>query len=442
MTEKIYSAARLKCGNWLYLQSLISLPYFARKNMKQTLYLILLILTSLSIPNQLYSQENTNPYKLSVSGFVRADAIFDSRQVVEAREGFLLFYPQKPVFDANGKDINARPSFNQYAMTSRLTAKATGPDVMGAKVFAIIESDFTGASNSENNSFRLRHAYISLQWTKTRLLIGQYWHPLDIPEMIPNVLSLNTGAPFHSFSRQPQMRIDYKTGKFNLVAAATSQRDYVNAGPSGSSSIYLRNSIIPNLHGQIQFKNANIFAGIAVDYKILTPRIVTDSLFVANEALNCVSYSGFINYTTGKLNIKTQYTYGQALNDHLMMGGFAVSHTDATTNKNEYSPISFQSIWINTTFNAESWRPSLFLGLTKNLGADETITGPIYARGANIDYVYRIAPMITYISGKFSLTGEIEYTVAAFGVSDDKFKVVNSSETGNVRIGLGAVYSF
>jgi len=180
-------------------------------------------------------------------------------------------------------------------MTTRITAKASGPDVLGAKVFALIESDFTGASNSENNSLRLRHAYISLQWAKTRLLLGQYWHPLDLPEMIPNVLSLNTGAPFHSFSRQPQVRVDYKTGKLNFVAVAASQRDYVNTGPSGSSSIYIRNSLIPNLHAQIHFKSTKLFAGIAVDYKMLTPGIATDSLYVADEQLNCLSWSGFIN---------------------------------------------------------------------------------------------------------------------------------------------------
>ncbi len=222
--------------------------------MKRTFALVLLITTLIFISLRASSQEEPNKYKVSLSGFVRADAIFDSRQVLEAREGFLLFYPKKPLLDPNGKDIHAKPTLNQYAMTTRLTAKATGPDVLGAKVLALIEGDFTGASNAENNSLRLRHAYISLQWTKTRLLVGQYWHPLDLPEMIPNVLSLNTGAPFHSFSRQPQIRLDYKQGQFNFVAVASSQRDYVNNGPQGSTSVYLRNSVVPNLHGQVHYK--------------------------------------------------------------------------------------------------------------------------------------------------------------------------------------------
>ncbi|MFH1121348.1 MAG: hypothetical protein V1775_16135 [Bacteroidota bacterium] len=392
--------------------------------------------------NRIQAQETTNPYKLSISGFVRADAIFDSRQVVEAREGFLLFYPKKPLYDVNGEDINARPTLNQYAMTTRLTAKATGPDVFGAKVMALIESDFTGASNSENNSFRLRHATITLQWTKTRLLIGQYWHPFDLPEMLPNVLSLNTGAPFHSFSRQPQIRLDRKAGKFNFVLAASSQRDYVNNGPKENSSIYIRNSIVPNLHGQVHFNNENLFAGLAVDYKMLTPRIATDSLYVADESLNCLSWSGFVNYNTGKLSVKGQYTYGQALNDHLMMGGFGVTFTDSLSNQREYSPLNYHFAWLNAALTTGKWQPSLFLGFTKNCGSAEKINGPVYARDADIGYVYRIAPMITYVTGKFSVIAETEYTAAAYGRNDANFRVADSKETGNIRIGLGVVYSF
>lgn len=389
-----------------------------------------------------FSQSQSDAYSLKFSGFVRADAIFDTRQTVEAREGFLLFYPKKPVYDLNGKDINDRPAFNQYAMTTRINATASGPDVLGAKVKAFIEGDFTGASNADNNSMRLRHGFISLQWTKTRLMLGQYWHPLDLPEMIPNVLSLNTGAPFHSFSRQPQVRVDYKTGKINLAAVAASQRDYVNNGPQGSTSVYLRNSVIPNLHGQIQYKSSALFAGAGLDYKKLTPRLVTDSMYSTRESLNCLSYTAFVSWNPGRASVKAQYVYGQALNDHLMMGGFGVSHTDPLTHKRTYSPLNYHSVWVNTQLSFGHWQPSLFAGFTANSGSREVLTGPVYARDADIGYVYRMAPMITYVNGRFSFMAEVEYTAAAYGENDAYYKVVRSRETGNLRIGMGAVYSF
>lgn len=391
---------------------------------------------------QCFSQVKDSSFKLEIHGFLRADAIFDSRQVVEAREGFLLFYPKKPVFDKSGKDVHAHPSLNQYAMISRVNLKASGPDVLGAKVFGFLEADFTGASNSENNSLRLRHAYVSMQWRKTRLLAGQYWHPMDIPEMIPNVLALNTGAPFRSFSRQPQLRIDRAEGRFNLVLAATAQRDYVNIGPGGSTSEYLRNSALPNLNGQLHYKNKRWFTGVAVDFKKLTPRLVTDSLYTANEALNCFSYSLFLSYKSPVMSVKAQYIYGQALNDHLMLGGFGVTEIHPVTNRYVYTPLNTHSWWLNASANFAQWQPSLFLGLSHNNGASSHIQGPVYARGADIEYTYRVSPMLTYAMDRFSLMAEVEYTVAAYGRPDRDYKVTHSKETGNLRIGLAVMYVF
>lgn len=394
------------------------------------------------LPFLCMGQDTETPYKLTVTGFVRADALFDSRQAVEAREGFLLFYAKKPQYDKEGKDINARPSFNQYAMCTRLTTKVTGPDVLGAKAFALIEGDFTGASNAENNSMRLRHAYISMQWEKTRLIMGQYWHPMDLPEMIPGVLGLNTGAPFHSFSRQPQIRVDHKLGAFNLVAVATSQRDYVNSGPDGNSSIYLRNSIVPNLHGQLHFKKTGIFIGAAVDYKMLTPRLVTDSNYISNESVNCLSYTLFGNTAFNGLSIKAQYTLNRALNDHLMMGGFGITETDPITNRHTYTPLNYHAVWLNVSYTKTNWQPSLFAGYTLKADTETPFTGAVYARGADIEYVYRIAPMLTFVQKKFNFCAELEYTAAAYETDETLLISLKDKETGILRVNLAAVYNF
>jgi hypothetical protein len=390
------------------------------------------------------TQKAVTPDKplLTLTGFVKADAIFDSRQIVEVREGFLLLYPKNHDRDLLGNDINSQGSFNQYAMTTRLSLKITGPDVLGAKAFALIESDFTGASNSENNSLRLRHAYFKLDWPQVSLLAGQYWHPLDIPEMIPSVLSLNTGAPFRSFSRQPQIRADFKLDKLNLVLAASSQRDYINNGPSGQSCNYLRNSIIPNLYAQINYADDILFAGAGIDYKRLTPRLVTDSAFKAYEHLDCFSGIAFLRIRLKPVTIKAQVLYGQALNDHLMLGGFGVTGTDVLTNQHTYASLNYLSGWIGLNTNGARWQFSLFAGYSKGLGAKDKITGTVYARDPDIAYTYRITPMVTYISGKFSLISEVEITTAAYGKPDRYYKVQNFSEIGNLRATIAGVYNF
>ena len=388
------------------------------------------------------AQNEASQYKFTFAGFVRTDALFDTRQAVEAREGYLLFYPKKPVFEKDGKDINAAPAYNQYAMISRVSVKVNGPDLFGAKAFAFVESDFTGASNAENNSLRLRHAYISMQWSKTRLLIGQYWHPMDIPEMIPNVFGLNTGAPFHSFSRQPQVRIDRKAGNFNMVLVAASQRDYINKGPAGNSYEYLKNSVVPNLHYQIQYQTAKLFSGVAIDYKRLKPRLVTDSNYVSNESVNCLSYSGFFKVNMSKFCLKAQYVLNRALNDHLMMGGFGVTSTDSVTDRREYKPLTYHSLWFNSSYTAGNWQPSIFMGLTSRVTEADEFKGPVYARDPEIDYVYRIAPMLTFTRNKFNFMCELEFTVAAWGVDTNQLILRDKKETGILRAGIGAVYNF
>jgi hypothetical protein len=387
------------------------------------------------------SEANDKP-SLSWNGFVKGEAMFDSRQVVEAREGYLVLYPRKVSLDKEGNDINAHGSFNQYAMSARLTMKVTGPDVLGAKMLAILEGDFTGASNAENNSFRLRHAYVKMKWPHTSVIAGQYWHPINVPEMIPNVLSLNTGAPFHPFSRQPQVRTDLRFGKMNLVLAAASQRDYANSGPAGTSSAYLRNAMVPNLHAQLQYVSDVLFAGAGADFKRLTPRLVTDSLYATRSSVNCFSYTAFAMAKTKPLVIKTQWIYGQGLNDHLLLGGYAVSHTDPLTNEQTYTPLNYLSGWINVQTTGKTWQGSLLAGYTKGFGTSDEVNGLVYARDPDIAYVYRIAPMISYSNNHLLLLAEVEFTTAAYGTPDKQYRVQASAPVTNTRFSLSAGYIF
>jgi len=379
---------------------------------------------------------------LTWGGFVRTDAVFDTRQVVEAREGYLLLYPKKVVLDKNGKDINAHGSSNQYAMTARLAAKVTGPVVLNAKTMAYIEGDFTGASNSELNSFRLRHAYLQMKWEHAGFLAGQYWHPLNVPEMMPNVLALNTGAPFHPYNRQPQFRFDYKTGKINTMLAISTQRDYTNTGPAGASTVYLRNSILPNLDVQIHYASENLFAGAGIDYKRLTPRLVTDSNYKTNTIVNCISYTAFAKIKTKPVEIKMQLLYGQGLNDQCIMGGYGVCSTETQTNEQQYSPLNYFSGWMTIQTTGKTWQYSLFAGYSKGFGAKDAITGAVYARDADIDYLYRLSPNISYTRGKLVIAAECEYTTAAYGKNDEYYNVIDSSPVVNTRIMLSVSYFF
>ncbi|MGC9344756.1 MAG: hypothetical protein ACP5E3_18760, partial [Bacteroidales bacterium] len=137
---------------------------------------LLLFGLSLLINFNLKAQDENSNFGIRFSGFVKNDFILDTQQTVSVREGHFLLYPADEYLDRNGEDINARANFNYLSIQSRLTGKITGPDAFGAKTSGILEGAFFGATNSDINGFRLRHAFVKLSWTSTELLLGQYWH--------------------------------------------------------------------------------------------------------------------------------------------------------------------------------------------------------------------------------------------------------------------------
>jgi hypothetical protein len=140
--------------------------------------------------------------------------------------------------DKAGQDINAAANFNILSVQTRLAGKVTGPDALGAKTSGLIEGEFFGTADGDTNGFRLRHAYVKLNWKKSELMIGQFWHAMFITDCYPDVVSFNTGAPFQPFSRTPQVRFTQAFGKLSLIATALSQRDFASNGPEGVSSVW------------------------------------------------------------------------------------------------------------------------------------------------------------------------------------------------------------
>lgn len=399
------------------------------------------LLLFLCLPLLLWSQEEEKEKPtIKLSGFVKADYIFDSRQNVEGREGFYISYPKPIEWDANGVDINAHPSSNQYGMTTRLGVTAAGVSVLNADVMAFMEGDFTGPGNAHNNTLRLRHAYIKMDWSNTCLLMGQYWHPNDVPEMIPKVLSLNTGAPMHSFSRGPQIRLTQITGPLKWIAVAYAQRDFSSTGPEGTSSIYLRNGLVPDFSLQAHYSNKSIFAGAGMNYKRLHFRSFTLDHQLMSDDVSALSALAFIKIQLQNWELSLQGVWGENLYDHLMLGGTAVTYADSSKAEIEYSNISSISAWSTLYYHFKKLKIGVFGGFAKNQGSKNEIIGPVYARGSDIDYVYRISPQWYYQIKNLIIANEWEYTVAAYGQPDSFGEVSDSYEIGNLRFTLSLIY--
>lgn len=398
------------------------------------------------ISGNLWSQDNkTADSKLAAKfgGFVKAEAIYDQRIGEDTREGLFYFYPKNVKFDAQGNDLNEISTFNQYAVSTRGNVLLNGYNAFGAKASALIEGDFTGASNSSFNALRLRHAYVKFNWVYTELLMGQYWHPFNMAECIPGVQSLNTGAPFHPFSRQLQTRFSANIGQFKIVAAASSQRDNMDDGVNGPSVEYLRNSAIPTGDLQVHYKLNGFEAGIGGNFKRIVPRTITDKGIKTDEKLDCYSAVGYMRLKTKPVIVKLQSVLGQNLYEYGMMGGYGVDSINPLTDHRTYTPLNQFTVWGDVVSNTEIFQAGLFAGYAQNLGSLNNITGKLYGRGNDLAYVYRVSPRLIFNSGKVSFTAECEYTVAGYGTPKNRlYEIKDVKEVNNVRVLVAAIFNF
>jgi len=413
--------------------------------MKKVFPLFLLVF----LPVIIFAQDQP-AFGIKFGGFVKTDIIWDTRQTVDIREGHFLLYPKPEVLDPNGEDINAKASFNFLSIQTRLRGDITGPDALGAKTSGAIEGEFFGMADGNINGFRLRHAYVKLNWTKTELMVGQMWHPLFITASYPEVVSFNTGAPFLVFSRNPQIRVTQDFNNFRIILAALSQIDFKSTGPDGPNSKYLRNSAMPSLNVNLEYSRKNkeegkeFLLGIAGNFKRLTPRLSTMTGYKTTEGLNSFAGTAYLKVGCPKVIFKLAGFYGQNMYDYTMIGGYAeIPGTDTVTAYSTYSNINTMSAWAEIMSTGKKMQTGIFFGYAKNLGSQDDLTAlPQYSRGRDIDFLYRISPRFIYNAGKFRIAPELEYTVAAYGATQLDGTVKDAETVGNFRVLIGVFYFF
>jgi hypothetical protein len=419
--------------------------------MRKHLIIVLVLLSSGALTAQ---EKEESKFGIKFSGFVKNDFFWDSRQTIAAREGHFLLWPAPVTLDEQGIDINKQANFNFLAIQSRLIGKITGPDALGARTSGLIEGDFFAQANDNVNLFRLRHAFVKLNWEHLEVMAGQYWNPLFVTDCFPGTISFNTGTPLQSFARNPQLRVTYKTGGLSIMAAALAQRDYASVGPLGTSSMYLRNSAVPDMHMQVHFGTANesgtnILAGAGAAYKTIVPRLSSSPIdgvsYAVDEKVGGLTAMAFTKLTTELITVKLQVRYGENISDLLGISGFAVTEiSDITTGERTYTPLKSMTFWgeIQTNGNPQV---GIFGGLTNNNGSKESILSStlVYGLSTTIKRLYRIAPRIMYNLNKVCLAMELEYTNAAYGENYDEFYIpAETTNAANFRILTSIYYHF
>lgn len=390
-------------------------------------------------------------------GFVRTDAIYDSRQVVQLREGGLIMYPKNIQKDAQGNDINASPSFNLSNVATRAGLRINGGKALGANITGQIEGEFFGSSDANINTFRLRHSFVRFRWERSEFLMGQYWHPLFTEESYPNTVSFGTGVPFCGFDRSPLAQYSFNVKMFSFRLAAISQRDFSSTGPSGVSYAYQANSGRPEITLGVHYKSmildssATLWMGIVAENKSIQPRLLTDSNLATNQTLESSALTAYIRLQTKSFELKLKGLYGENMYDQLTIGGYAIRHYGdlvPTGGNWEYTSIVTASAWadINYKFNSD-WSTGIFAGWAKNLGSANNIQdwnnrASYFSRGHDIDQIYRVSPRIRYSIDfyKYLPTDNVKsekYKISTlhFGIESE----YTAAKYGNLRNSLGLI---
>ena len=407
----------------------------------------------------LTTQAQDKAVKAEIYGFVRNYFTYDSRSCVQSNEGLFNMLPNDVKYASNGDDLNAIPSVRFLSMTTRLGFNVTGPEIWGAKSSAKIESDFCGASSSTAFNLRIRQAYTKLAWEHSDLIVGQTWHPMS-GDLMPEVFSLATGAPFNPFNRSPQVRYNYTPIKgLTFTASALYQYQYGSVGLDGkTSNTYSRNALVPELFVGMTAKGKYLSGGFGLNGSTIAPRVTAlldeekpESIIRVNERLTSYSAMVFGSLKMNYLTIRAKAMYGQNTSHMQQPTGFGVIGIRKSNHAYVYDPMQLGSAWL-TIMYGNKLRYGFFAGWMKNFGTANhhyELT-PVVRNNTGMDQAYRFSPIVTYKVQNMQIGLEYEHTATAYGeykksTLDYKLTdgtIVNTHWVANHRVCVMVKYDF
>lgn len=396
--------------------------------------------------------------RLNLYGFIRNYIYYDTRECIALTGGLFNIMPKDVELNEEGEDLNDVSKMVFVSFTSRLGVDVEGPTILNAASTAKLEADFCGFS-PRNLLFRIRHAYVQLAWKRSKLLLGQTWHPSF--KVAPSISGYSAGAPFATSSRSPQISFTYDAGKnWDLSLSALYQFSDASYGPDGKTFDYQRWNIWPEIYAMISHQSEDLLFGAGVDILSLMPRKRSTALrptinadgtegmtaisVRANDRVLGISPEIFADYKNGKFNIKGKVIYAENASHLTMIGGFGATSYNSQTGSYEYAPIRTVTSWVNATYG-KKFVAGLLLGYTDNLGAkrDFISVDDFWAfEVKNVDYVYRATPSITYFTKNMEVALEGDYTVAGYGdlAIDGNTKALR--DVSNLRLSLMVRYRF
>jgi len=431
-------------------------------NLKKLLSFLLITFTTFA-----FAEEPATKVKLY--GFVSNDFFYNSRQNVELVDGVIQLFPKPVSPNSANQDINASSQAELLSVNTRLGIDITGAPILGAKSSGKIEADFAGFGTTFY-VFRIRQAFMKLNWDKTELLVGQTWHPL-FGNVAPTTFSANGGAPFQPFNRSPQVRVKQTlTNTLSATAAALYEMQYASQGQLlttiGASNVFMKNAIIPDLFVGLENKTTHWTTGAGADYKILKPDATNRATI---SSISAVAYAQYVNK---KFQLKAKAIYGENLSDQLMLGGYGVSQYGTGVDSTKvlgYTNFKNGNVWVNAVYGTEL-QVGLLIGASENLGTNDELainaktkkftsygygfydntdlntnikkTDASYLGQQILDHLYRIAPQVSYNLPNMKFGLEYDFTTASYGTLQKDGTSLNNYSVNNHRILASVMYIF
>ena len=368
--------------------------------------------------------------QFKVYGFLRNYFTYDSRVSTAGTEDFYYWMPKDVDYVKDTKvDKNAVSTFRFAALTSRLGVDLSGLEWDGYKVGGKFEADFySGVSgNTGTAQLRLRQAFVTVAKANRSWKIGQAWHPMAAD--LPDIFSLESGAPFGPFSRTPLVQFDVKMGDVvSFTTAAIWQMQFCSTGPEGVSANYIKYGCTPELYAGFNFKSGKSTFRIGGDVLSIKPRQV-NAKGLAKDRITTWNVFLYGASSLGGLDLKTKLTYANDGSHFNMIGGYGVYAIDEANDNWEYVATRNASGWATMSYKKlGKWVPSMLIGYSKNLGTPVDVYGDKNASGSymyrwaknsaeTIDYIFRVQPEIIYNLGKLQFGLEYMLTGVNYGTA-------------------------
>lgn len=429
--------------------------------MMKKLYISLLI-TLLPLVAVRAAVNPDSVFTFNIFGFVENDINYDTRESYTVAQELFYEFPKDILLDAEGNDLNAVARGRFLSLTARLDIAFHSPIYKkGFSFGGKIEGDFTASSLAH---LQLRHAYGYVDWKRPydsqdavmhhRLLVGQAFHPMT-DNMLPDLVSINTGSPFAPYSRTPQLR--YTASMPNLKVTGAALWKFQFASPLMPEMANIKNPYstvhpVPEMLAGIEYKQSKLTIGIQASWMTMRPRTQTviDNNTYKIEGEHCDSWTAQVYLKAGNRNweLKLESMYGENVAHHLMNSGYAV--TGVNGRNYEYSPIRMSNTWAEISYTSDNathnYMIGLFGGYMKNLGTakDAVSSSMIYNKWANnVDQMFRTSAVAFYMFGKGLKIGvEYEYTGVYYGDIKPDCTATNTYLVGNHRASLVMLYNF